>query len=970
MNILPSKAPDAMPRQLHICLPNRQSWRSLLIDAQGRHLGSPDGFLKVRGFDSEPVDGVFYSAARALDGRWGFIDTEGQWRVPPKYDDTRNAAPNGMARFRQNGLWGYIRMDGHVLIEARYEEARPFRHGVAAVKLPGKGWRFIDESGAFTGSKEHDELAEMGREGLAWAGQRDWAVKGGRRRIGFVDREGRWVIEPTFGYANPFGDHAVTAATLDHNHYGLIDTRGQWVLEPQRDWRIETFDDDGLASFLVAKGNHERGFINTQGQICIPSGRNVGEHRSCGLARAWTQYYRTDGERMEPAAQLRMASDFRPDARVAIVRLDDVKAHNDQPAQTRNWALLHTDGRIVPMPPHLREPLTDADDRLHPEYLNTPWVTFIDHAGNLVWVDGEFQEQARVHLTPGQASLHTSAGEVWSTTTHDLGPVQPYYMPHTAQVLEHITEVAGVAPLAAQLCALIEDRLHQAASGQTLEPLPNPDDDDDDGDDDGYDEDEGDDTEDDDAHATDPDWRGTRRETRRMARLLRAERRLSRHYLGETHSADDHFLTGEWSDHSALLHDELRQILTDRYGPPDVLPEWAGWQESYFEPVGWAVPLAQPLPGDDGLLAEHRQLWVCLHHASDSGDGDVWWENWLLVAPSVDALALALRARAGQPGVPPAPDEAEAIDLVTRHPEALQALPREHLSSAVIDAALNASAWEVRSVPKRLMTTARYARAIAHNRLAFTQVPHDMLDEEVCLAHVDNSGWRLREVPEHLRTAAVCLRALRCSPSAREHVPPAILQELLGSGEEIPDPAQRTAALKASMENVLARTAELRAHPLIQLYSERPDKPFKRVGHALRLGGWVMKNLVFAKSKEPTEHRGLTGWLESRPVVALMTNSVVSILAILCHVLVVIDAWQLEGWMVATATGVLFGLAELYWIWRAFFGGTPDIGLGLTALVPALYALLWVPLYRRIATTYARRLQRQQANGKEETSEG
>jgi hypothetical protein len=644
-----------MPRQLHICLPTRQAWRCLLIDAQGRQLGSQDGFLSVRGFDSEPVDGVFYSAAQALDGRWGFIDTLGQWRVPARYEDTRNAAPNGMARFRQNGLWGYIRMDGHVLIEARYEEARPFRHGVAAVKLPGKGWRFIDEGGAFTGSKEHDELAEMGREGLAWAGQREWALSGGRRRIGFVDREGRWVIEPSFGYANPFGDHAVTAATLDYKHYGLIDTRGQWVLEPQRDWHIEPFDDDGLASFLVAKGNHERGFINTQGQICIPSGRSVGECRSCGLARAGTQYYRADGERMQPAARLRMASDFRPDARVAIVRLDSVKAHDDQPSQSPNWALLHTDGRIVPMPPQLREPLTDADDRLHPEYLNTPWVAFIDHAGNLVWVDSEFREQARVRLTPGQASLHTAAGEVWSTATEDLGPVQPYYAPHTAQVLETINEVAAVASLAAELSVLIEERLHQMASGHTLEPLPSPRDDDDE-DEDWVDEvaedEDGDDT-DDGISAAAPDWRSTRRETRRMARLLRAERRLSRHYLGETHSADDEFLTSEWSDHSALLHDQLRQVLTDRFGPPDGLPEWAGWQNSDLEPLGWAVPLSQPLPGDDGRLAEHRQLWICLHHASDSGDGDVWWENWLLVAPSVDALALALRARAGQPGYRP-----------------------------------------------------------------------------------------------------------------------------------------------------------------------------------------------------------------------------------------------------------------------------------------------------------------------------
>ncbi len=949
-------AKPVMPHQLAICFPNRQSWRSLLIDAQGHYLGSTDGFLAVRAFDSEPVDGVFYSSAQALDGRWGFIDTHGQWRVPPQYDDTRNAAANGMARFRQNGLWGYIRMDGQVLIEARYEESRPFRHGVAAVKLPGKGWRFIDESGAFTSNKEHDELGEMGREGLAWAGKREWAVKGGQRRVGFVDREGRWVIEPTFGNARPFGEHAVTAATLDYHQYGLIDTRGQWVLEPQRDWRIESFDDDGLASFLVAKGNHERGFVNTQGQICIPSGRSIGEHRSCGLARAWTQYYRANGERMEPAARLCMASDFRPQARVAIVRLDRVKAHGDQPAQERNWALLHTDGRIVPMPPNLREPLTGADDRLHPEYLNTPWVTFIDQAGDLVWVDGEFQEQARVHLAPDRASLHTAAGEVWSISAQGLGPVQAYYTPHTAQVLETISEVAGIAPLAEQLCALIEERLHQAASGQTLEPMPGPRDEDDESDDEDWeDEVEPGDDGDEGASAADSDWRSARRETRRMARLLRAERRLSRHYLGETHSADDEFLTGEWSAHSAQLHDELRQVLTDRYGPPDVLPEWAGWQDSHLQPVGWAVPLTRPLPGDDSRLSEHRQLWVCLHHASDSGDGDVWWENWLLVAPSVDALALALRARTGQPGVPPPPDEAASIDLVSRHPEALQALPREHLSQGVIHAALQADSWAVRSVPRRLMTTERYARAVEQNRLAFTQVPADMLDEAVCLAHVSNSGWRLHEVPEHLRTTAVCLKALQRTPSAREHVPPAILQELLGSGVELPDPAKRAAELKASLLETLARADELRASPLFQLVAERPDKPLKRVGHALRLGGWVMKNLVFARSKEATGHRGLTGWLESRPVVAVLINALLSVLAILFHVLVVIQVWRMDGWPMALATGLLIGIAELYWIWRAFFGDTPNPGLGLMSLAPALYVLAWVPLYQRIARVSARR---------------
>lgn len=778
------------PRQLPICLADRRSWIFLLLDPQGRQVGPAEGFLSVRGFHAPPVNGVRTSAAQALDGRWGFIDEAGAWRVPPLFEDTRNAASNGVARFRQNGLWGYMLPTGEVLTEPQFEQCRPYRNGVAAVKQVEGGWRFIDEAGAFTGDEEHDDLRDLGEAGLAWAARYEFRSKEGRRLIGFVDRQGRWVIEPTFGYAESFGPHGVAPAQRSRNAYGLIDTKGHWVLEPEYNRDMDPFDDDGLASFQITGGDYERGFMNTRGEICIAPGRYMERHRSGGFARSNYQYYRANGSRLEYNAQLCMGDDFRPLGGFAVVRLDRMKAHGDQPGQERNWALLHADGQVVPMPSSLREPLTGADGWLLPECLNTPWVPFIDQQGHVVWVDGMFCEQARLATASGGASLHTAAGEVWSGHHEALGPVKPFFSPYAEQVLVDVASMADLLPLVEQLCTKVEERLHRTAASEALEPVrDHPDADEMDEDDDDDWDDNGDESGDEeDAALVGLDWRTTRTEARQTARLLRAERRLSRHYLDESHGGHYHFLYGEWGDLSHALYEQFLQILTERFGPPNVLPEWAGWQESRKPWLGWAIPLQQPLPGDDGRWPEYRQLWICLQQSSDTGDGDGWDENWLLVAPSVDALALALRARAGPPGAPTPPDEAAAVRLVSNHPHALQALPREHLSEAVIDAALDANIEVIKQVPKHLMNSERYARAVREHQLEIRQVPLEMLDEAICMANLSYSSMSLGEIPEPWRTEAVCLEALRQTPYAIEHVPGSIRRALQARGMDLQKP--------------------------------------------------------------------------------------------------------------------------------------------------------------------------------------
>ncbi|MBA4264488.1 MAG: hypothetical protein C0453_05355, partial [Comamonadaceae bacterium] len=860
------------PWQAALCTPDRKRKTVLLVDATGQPIGPKEGLQAARSFALDGPGGLAFMSAQAHDGGWGFLDTEGEWRVPPVYQDTRNAAPNGIARFKQGGCWGYMRMTGEVLVEPRFEKCGPFRHGVAAVQVAEKEWRFIDEQGRFTGKRTHHELGDMGDAGLARAMR--WNITRSARHVGFVDRDGEWVINPDFGLAMPFGPHKVTAARKEQDKlYGLIDTRGQWVLEPCHG-AIEAFDDDGYASFRDASSrDHKYGFLGLQGQVLIEPQVNMEQHRVCGLARQGCSFWKADGTRLDTQG-IHMATDFRPLGRVALVRMKHLVAGQDWSDHQSDWGLLHTDGRVVSMPEHLREPLTNADDWLLAERGDTPYVPFIDRNGDLVWVDSEFYEVARVHLATGSAQMHTAAGEVWSSTDTALGPVQPFFDPPTPAVLQDLKDTNAVWPLLEQLRHEVEERLHQVAQGRTLErSASNTAVDDDDDDDDWDDEDDDDDA--DDAERNAQRTRAAQHaETRRLSRLVRVERRLARHYISEEHNGPYEFLCDEWSSASRALREEMRRLVSAELGPADPMPEWAGKSDSIFDSPGWAIPLSRLLPGDDGSLPEHRQLWACVCDVQDCGDGDAWWETWLVVAPSVDALALALRARRGEPSLPPPPDEAATVALLASDPYALEHIPRERLTDRMIDTALEANAHVFKYVPRRLMTPERYTLAVRADKLKPSDVPPDMLTEAACLAHVSHSGWGLSRVPEAFRTTAVYLQAIQRTPAVQKDVPAAVLDELRAAGHEIPDPDEQWRKLRKSIDATLERVNARKADPVMQMLLEEPKTPWQRVRRGFRLGGWMLSSAVKPRTNAPATHRGLTGWLEIRPVMSLIANTV------------------------------------------------------------------------------------------------
>jgi hypothetical protein len=90
-------------------------------------------------------------------------------------------------------------------------------------------------------------------------------------RMGYINRDGEWVIPPRLLTAHPFqGDVAVVRVRM-HNGHGLIDRGGRFRLKPEYDTLLF---EEGM--FLLAidlnteEGDREFGFADASGNIVIP----------------------------------------------------------------------------------------------------------------------------------------------------------------------------------------------------------------------------------------------------------------------------------------------------------------------------------------------------------------------------------------------------------------------------------------------------------------------------------------------------------------------------------------------------------------------------------------------------------------------------------------------------------------------------------------------------------------------------
>lgn len=86
-------------------------------------------------------------APAKINGKWGFINSGGNFFIQPKFEDIYIGFCNGLAPVKQNGLWGYIDRDGTMIIEPQFDDADVFYCNVALVLFIDGTFGYVNKAG-------------------------------------------------------------------------------------------------------------------------------------------------------------------------------------------------------------------------------------------------------------------------------------------------------------------------------------------------------------------------------------------------------------------------------------------------------------------------------------------------------------------------------------------------------------------------------------------------------------------------------------------------------------------------------------------------------------------------------------------------------------------------------------------------------------------------------------------------------
>lgn len=129
---------------------------------------------------SEAYDGFFIDtkqiatrcdrAFASKDGKYYLLNETGQKVTETAYDDVKLFATDEYAAVELNGKWGFIDTDGNIVIEPMYENAYSFNNGLGAVCSGGK-WGYITEDNELVIDYAFDDAGAMNSAGNAFVKQ-------------------------------------------------------------------------------------------------------------------------------------------------------------------------------------------------------------------------------------------------------------------------------------------------------------------------------------------------------------------------------------------------------------------------------------------------------------------------------------------------------------------------------------------------------------------------------------------------------------------------------------------------------------------------------------------------------------------------------------------------------------------------------------------------------------------------------
>ena len=202
--------------------------------------------------------------------QYGYVNFDGKVVVRPRYDDAWSFS-EGLAVVQQERRYWFIDRSGRKRI-GPFAAATSFAEGMAPVRVSDDGkWGYINRQGKFVIEPRFDRAGSFS-EGLAFVFMDE--------KLGFIGKDGAFVIPPKFETAWDF--HEGLAPVRIGEKWGFVDRAGEFSIPPQFEW-ARPFS-EGLAH--VAMGKQREGYIDKSGRLAVPAVFAVAGDFSEGVAFA------------------------------------------------------------------------------------------------------------------------------------------------------------------------------------------------------------------------------------------------------------------------------------------------------------------------------------------------------------------------------------------------------------------------------------------------------------------------------------------------------------------------------------------------------------------------------------------------------------------------------------------------------------------------------------------------------------
>ena len=199
-------------------------------------------------------------------GSWGFINKQGEWIIPNKYEEAYYFS-EGLSAVKYYGNWGYIDRTGEWTIQPEFRDAKPFKEGLACVMKYNK-WGYINKKGDWHFEPKLSVVSSFS-DGKAIIRNNEGYV--------FINRDGDRILKHSFERALPFAEGL--AFVIYNGYKGYIERNGNWLIK--HDYEEAYSFSEGLA---LVKNGSKYGFINQKGELVINTEFDDANYFKEGLA--------------------------------------------------------------------------------------------------------------------------------------------------------------------------------------------------------------------------------------------------------------------------------------------------------------------------------------------------------------------------------------------------------------------------------------------------------------------------------------------------------------------------------------------------------------------------------------------------------------------------------------------------------------------------------------------------------------